>query len=182
MCTISLIVNAKKKFQTETDWSGCERRTRSRPQTGFKEPDKAFIMLERFQDEAGAGRWARLVPEPAAERGDWSRWWIRGQRRGGALPSIKEGKLDREIYQNSSSWCLETLANICILVLRFFTFQKHSHWLIIFFALSLPEGRPMVKEFSDMCLRQGWGQQVQAHLLRVLWQYQQREASTMRTI
>lgn len=26
------------------------------------------------------------------------------------------GKLDREIYQNSSSWCIETLANICISV------------------------------------------------------------------
>lgn len=69
----------EKKFQKETDWIGCEKRTRSRPQTGFKEPDKAFIMLERFQDESGAGRWARLVPEPAAERGDWSGGLIRGQ-------------------------------------------------------------------------------------------------------
>lgn len=53
-------------------------------QTGIKEPDKAFIMLERFQRDAGAGRGAWSDGNPAAARVDWLRRLMRGEEGGGA--------------------------------------------------------------------------------------------------
>lgn len=76
---------------TETESSDLKR-TSSGPLTGFKEPDKAFIMLERFQDKAGTGRWARRAVQPAAvarrlgERAHPGR----GLRRGAAVRQGRE--------------------------------------------------------------------------------------------
>lgn len=63
------------------------KRTSSGPLTGFKEPDKAFIMLERFQDKAGTGQWARLAAQPAAvsRQLDERAHPGRGLRRGAAV-------------------------------------------------------------------------------------------------
>lgn len=52
-------------------------------QTGIKEPDKAFITLERFQRDAGAGRGAWSGGDPAAARVDWLRRRIRSKEGGG---------------------------------------------------------------------------------------------------
>lgn len=61
-------------------------------QTGIKEPDKAFITLERFQSDAGAGWGAWPVGSPAAARVDWLRRPMRGRgwRRGVAAERGKE--------------------------------------------------------------------------------------------
>lgn len=76
---------------TETE-SSIAKRTSSGPLTGFKELDKAFIMLERFQDGAGTGRWARLAVQPAAvarglDEGAHPGW---GLRRGAAVHQGRE--------------------------------------------------------------------------------------------
>lgn len=58
---------------------------RAEEQTGIKEPDKAFIMLERFQSDAGAGRGAWPGGNPAAARVDWLRRLMRGEEGGGGV-------------------------------------------------------------------------------------------------
>lgn len=81
---------------------------RSRPQTTLKEPDNAFIKLERFQSEAGAGERAWLDPDSAA---DWLRQLTRSkdeEERRRRPDQIREAKLDMEIDQNFTSWCPET--------------------------------------------------------------------------
>lgn len=64
----------------------------ARAQTGIKEPDKAFITLERFQRDHGAGRGAWSGGSPAAARVDWMRRPMRGRgwRRGRGFGSRKE--------------------------------------------------------------------------------------------
>lgn len=71
------------------EWTGA--------QTGIKEPDKAFIMLERFQRDAGAGRGAWSDGNPAAERVDWLRRLMRGEEGGGARLQVEERKWDIKI-------------------------------------------------------------------------------------
>lgn len=71
MCTISLIVDAEVLKRREEEFYSTG--TMRRPQTCVRESDNAFIMLERIQNEAGAGERAWLDPDPAAAREDWLR-------------------------------------------------------------------------------------------------------------
>lgn len=48
-------------------------------QTGFKEPDNVFIILERIQSKTGADQWAWLRSDSAAACGDWLRRLSRGR-------------------------------------------------------------------------------------------------------
>lgn len=77
-------------------------------QTRIKETDKAFIMLERFQRDAGTGRGAGSGGNAAAARVDWLKRLMWAEERGGAWLRMEERNETLRLY-NATSRCQERL-------------------------------------------------------------------------
>lgn len=141
---------------------------RSRAQTGFKEPDNVFIMLERLQNEVGAGlgAWPDRTQMLLRVMIGWDDWSRAGMRRGAAADQGGEMRYRDwpEFYQLVTE-IPNTIYFSFFYVTGLITNHQFRITTVIFFA-GWTEG----KEFRITSeTRQGWGQWVQASLHRGLY-------------